>query len=145
MTVASPLARLAAVAVVVVAGSGGAASGAQAPRPRPLTPANHAVQRRGVPFTFSVSAPAGSRVSMKVSTSGRVDARGTLEGDSYVRDMAGHGTTFTKRTERFRSDPAYFLNRPGRYYWQAYGSRCSDDCGLEARAFAGPVRTFRIR
>jgi hypothetical protein len=110
------------------------------------SPSNGKSIKRGVPFTFKAkldSASEGSGVFLKVSTSKKVGSDGTLAKDIYFRAMKQSGGSWAKKVERYAALSDHFLNRPGRYYWQAYSIDCSggtDDCNIESS-----IRTFRIR
>jgi hypothetical protein len=82
-------------------------------------------------------------VFLKVSKSKKVGDDGTLKNDIYFRAMKQSGGTWTKKVERYAALTSHFLNKPGRYYWQAYSIDCSggtDDCNIESE-----IRTFRIK
>jgi len=133
------LPAVAAAVALAVAGT----SLAQSSGPTPVAPTNGKTQKRGVPFTFKVKAPdAENGVFLKVSKSKRRGEDGTLATNVYFRSMGRNGGLYTKKVERYAALSSHFLNRPGRYYWQAYLIECSgsDDCNVE-----GPVRSFRIR
>jgi hypothetical protein len=146
MTITSrPVTTIAAVtaAVAVAALAGSSALGAQSGGPTSVAPVAGKIQQRGVPFTFKVKAPAGSDVYVRVASSKRVVADGTLAGNLWFRKMAYRGGLFTKKTDTYPALTSYFLNRRGTYYWQAYRIACtvgSTDCSVE-----GPIRSFRIR
>jgi hypothetical protein len=140
----SALAAAVAALLLIVALS---AAQAQTPiAPSPVAPSDGRALARGVPFTFKVrvdpeSSPAG--VFLKVSKSKRVDADGTLSNAVYFRSMTARGGLYTKQVERYRALASHFLNRRGRYYWQAYAIDCSegtDDCNVE-----GAITSFRIK
>jgi hypothetical protein len=102
---------------------------------------------RGVPFTFKVHLDensAGSGVFLNVSKSKKVKDDGTLANSIYFRSMKqGSGGMWTKKVEKYAALTTHFLNRKGRYYWQAYVIDCSegtDDCNIE-----GKIGTFRIK
>jgi hypothetical protein len=101
----------------------------------------------GVPFTFKVhldESSTGSGVFLKVSKSKKVSDDGTLANDIYFRSMKqGSGGMWTKKVEKYAALTTHFLNRKGRYYWQAYVIDCSegtDDCNIE-----GKIGSFRIK
>jgi hypothetical protein len=124
--------------------AGGATAAAQSSGPSPVAPTNAKTQKRGVPFTFKVRADAENGVFVKVSKSKKVGSDGTLASNVWFRSMGRNGGLWTKKVERYAALRSHFLNRPGRYYWQAYLIECSvdggDDCNVE-----GPVRSFRIK
>jgi len=122
--------------------AGAATSFGQGSGPTPVAPSNGKSLARGVPFTFKVRAVSENGVFLKVSKSKRVGSDGTLATNVYFRSMGRNGGLYTKKVERYAALSSHFLNRRGRYYWQAYRIECtgSDDCNVE-----GPVRSFRIR
>lgn len=133
-----------AAALAALATGGFAAALAASPGPTPVAPATDKAQARGVAFTFKVRAPAGSKVFLRVGTSKRVKADGTLASEVYFREMVRRNGMYQKKTDVYPALGTYFLNRRGTYYWQAYRIACatpgSDDCSVE-----GPVRRFTIR
>jgi hypothetical protein len=134
------------VAVAVALGAPALAHAQSDVAPTPVSPSEGKALRVGVPFTFKArmfpDVP-GASVFFKVSKSQATDADGTLLNDIYFREMTRHGSLYTKKVERYASLSDHFLNRPGRYYWQAYTIDCSDgtdDCNVE-----GPIYSFRIK
>jgi hypothetical protein len=121
-----------------------APSGAQSDGVTPVAPSNGKIQHRGVPFTFKVRATTDTGVFLKVSKSKKLGADGTLASNVYFRSMSLNGGLYTKKVERYPALTSFFLNRPGRYYWQAYRIECpidgGEDCNVE-----GPVRSLHIR
>jgi hypothetical protein len=133
-------ASFAAVALALGAAS---LSEAQTSGPTPVAPSNGKTQKRGVPFTFKVrDDEAANGVFFKVSKSKAVGDDGTLANDIYFREMKKSGGLWQKKVERYAALNTHFLNRPGRYYWQAYSIDCSvqDDCNVE-----GPIKSFTIK
>jgi hypothetical protein len=101
----------------------------------------------GKPFTFKVhldESSTGSGVFLNVSKSKKVKDDGTLANSIYFRSMKqGSGGMWTKKVEKYAALTTHFLNRKGRYYWQAYVIDCSegtDDCNIE-----GKIGSFRIK
>jgi hypothetical protein len=142
-----PAAVMAVLAVLLLGASLSAAQSAVAPAT--VAPTAGKSLARGVPFTFKVRVDPQSEQSgvfLKVSKSKRVGADGTLASAVYFRSMtaSGSGGLWVKKVERYASLPSHFLNRRGRYYWQAYAIDCSggdlDDCNVE-----GPIASFRIK
>ena len=97
--------------------------------------------------------PAGSRpvfkgkvrgrgpVYIHVCRSPRKDAEGLICTREAVAKARRRGRRFSHRA-RFWDLPAFWLNRPGVYYWQAHRISCEHglgDCRLE-----GPVVRFRV-
>jgi hypothetical protein len=122
------------------------ASAQSAIAPTLSAPSNGKSLKRGVPFAFKAkldTASTGSGVFLKVSKSKKLDADGTLANELYFREMKGSGGSYTKKVERYAALSTHFLNKPGKYYWQAYAIDCSDgteDCNIESE-----VRSFRIK
>jgi hypothetical protein len=115
--------------------------------PTNVAPTSGKSIKRGVPFTFKVHLDensAGSGVFLNVSKSKKVGDDGTLANSIYFRSMKqGSGGMWTKKVEKYAALTTHFLNRKGRYYWQAYVIDCSegtDDCNVE-----GKIGTFRIK
>jgi len=115
--------------------------------PTNVAPTSGKSIKRGVPFTFKVHLDensAGSGVFLNVYKSKKVGDDGTLANSIYFRSMKqGSGGMWTKKVEKYAALTTHFLNRKGRYYWQAYVIDCSegtDDCNVE-----GKIGTFRIK
>lgn len=116
---------------------------AQAVAPTLSAPSNGKSLKRGVPFSFKAKFDGDSSVFLKVSKSKSVGDDGTLANDLYFREMKGSGGSYTKKVERYAALSTHFLNKPGKYYWQAYSIDCSDgtdDCNIESE-----IRSFRIK
>ena len=130
----------AAAAAITLAVSGATATAAGGPTP--LAPSNGKSLTAGKAFTFKVRSSAEGGVFLKVSKSKKKGKDGTLaaKDDLYFRKMGKKGSTFSKKTETYDALPDYFLNKPGRYYWQAYRIDCAaqSDCNVE-----GAIRSFR--
>jgi hypothetical protein len=115
--------------------------------PTNVAPTSGKSIKRGVPFTFKVHLDEnsqGSGVFLNVSKSKKVKDDGTLANSIYFRSMKqGSGGMWTKKVERYAALTTHFLNRKGKYYWQAYVIDCSegtDDCNVE-----GKIGTFTIK
>ena len=115
--------------------------------PTNVAPTSGKSIKRGVPFTFKVhldESSTGSGVFLNVSKSKKVKADGTLANSIYFRSLKqGSGGMWTKKVEKDAALTTHFLNRKGRYYWQAYVIDCSegtDDCNIE-----GKIGSFRIK
>ena len=115
--------------------------------PTNVAPTSGKSIKRGVPFTFKVHLDensAGSGVFLNVSKSKKVKDDGTLANSIYFRSMKqGSGGMWTKKVEKYAALTTHFLNRKGKYYWQAYVIDCSegtDDCNIE-----GKTGTFTIK
>lgn len=109
-------------------------------------PSNGKALKRGVAFTFKAKLDTSSEASgvfLVVSKSKKLDDTGILDGKAYMREMKGSGGSYSKKTDKYPALSDYFLNRPGKYYWQAYAIDCSggtEDCNVESA-----VRSFRIK
>jgi 1-acyl-sn-glycerol-3-phosphate acyltransferase len=133
-----PLAAAAATLALLVPAAPVLADG-----PRPISPSNGKTQRLGVPFTFKVSDPSEGSVFIAVSKSRAKRADGTLKDQAtWFRKMGGNRGTRTKKVERYQFLTSHFLNRRGKWYWQAWRIDCAEqeDCNVE-----GPIRSFTIR
>jgi hypothetical protein len=115
--------------------------------PTNVAPTSGKSIKRGVPFTFKVHLDensTGSGVFLNVSKSKKVKDDGTLANSIYFRSMKqGANGQWTKKVERYAALTSHFLNRKGKYYWQAYVIDCSegtDDCNVE-----GKIGTFTIK
>jgi len=115
--------------------------------PTNVAPTSGKSIKRGVPFTFKVHLDensSGSGVFLNVSKSKKVKDDGTLANSIYFRSMKqGSNGQWTKKVERYAALTSHFLNRKGKYYWQAYVIDCSegtDDCNIE-----GKIGTFTIK
>jgi hypothetical protein len=115
--------------------------------PTNVAPTSGKSIKRGVPFTFKVHLDensTGSGVFLNVSKSKKVKDDGTLANSIYFRSMKqGSGGNWTKKVEKYAALTSHFLNRKGKYYWQAYVIDCSegtDDCNIE-----GKIGSFRIK
>ena len=132
----------AAALAISLAATGATATAAGGPTP--VAPSNGKTLKAGKAFTFKVSSKQPGGVFLKVSKSKAKNKKGTLaaKDDLYFREMKKKGSTYSKKTEAYDALPEYFLNKPGRYYWQAYRIDCAaqKDCEVE-----GPIRSFRIK
>lgn len=139
-----PRILVAALAAALLTAPAALAQTASAPTLR--APSNGKSLKKGVAFAFKAkldSASGASGVFLKVSKSKKVGRDGTLSKDIYFREMNLRGGTYSKTVERYPLLTSHFLNKPGRYYWQAYAIDCSDgtdDCNVESK-----IRSFRIR
>ncbi|MBE2320596.1 hypothetical protein DVA67_031845 [Solirubrobacter sp. CPCC 204708] len=122
------------------------ASAQSAFAPTLSAPSNGKSLARGKAFTFKAkldSASSASGVFVRVAKSKKVDAEGLISDDLYMRSMTLRGGTYQHKTERYPALSSHFLNKPGKYYWQAYAIDCSDgtdDCNIESE-----IRSFRIK
>jgi hypothetical protein len=123
-----------------------AASAESAFAPKLSSPGKNKVFTKGKKITFKAKLDSGSSASsvfIIVSKSKKVDADGLLPNKTYMRQMKRRGSTYQHVSERYPALSSYWLNKPGKYYWQAYAIDCSDgtgDCSVESE-----IRSFRIR
>jgi hypothetical protein len=92
-------------------------------------------------FRMRVSDP-GAGVFMHVCKSNRRDKQGMIcKKATILQAKKRKGVFVAKQT--FFDFPAFWLNNPGTYYWQAYRIECrsgSSDCKQE-----GPVVRFKVK
>ncbi|MDA0184080.1 hypothetical protein OJ997_27475 [Solirubrobacter phytolaccae] len=140
------LSRLLVVATTATLLAAPIASAQAAIAPTLSAPSNGKALKRGSAFTFKAKLDTDSGASgvfLVVSKSKRVGDDGLIDGKAYMREMKGSGGSYAKKTDRYPALSDYFLNRPGKYYWQAYAIDCSDgteDCNIESE-----IRSFRIK
>jgi hypothetical protein len=89
-------------------------------------------------FRMKVSGP--GQVWVHVCRSKKKDKSGVIcSKESIGRAKKKNGVLVYKPT--FYDYPGFWLNRPGRYYWQAFRIACnSQDCEQE-----GPIVRFRVK
>jgi hypothetical protein len=118
-------------------------------RPRLVAPANHKSLARGSRPVFKVRDHGVSRhlgVYIAISSHHHLNRYGELKAGTGAR-----GGTFTSTT-RHKHDlftykvphedfPTWFMNTPGRYYWQAQHA----DCYRKGCVALSRIRTFRVR
>ena len=136
-----------AAACVALAASSSLAFAQDVFAPTNVAPTSGKSIKRGGPFTFKVHLDEnsqGSGVFLNVSKSKKVKDDGTLAKSIYFRSLKqGSGGMWTKKVEKYPALTTHFLNRKGKYYWQAYVIDCSegtDDCNVE-----GKIGTFTIK
>ena len=92
-------------------------------------------------FRMKVSDP-GSGVFVHICKKSRRDGKGLIckkEGILQAKKRKG----VWEAKQRFFDFPAFWLNNPGTYYWQAFRIECtgsSSDCSQE-----GPVVRFKVK
>ena len=143
--------RLALALTAVGAFAAGIAGAARlAGPPSPLLPANKASLPRGKSVTFRVRDTAGkpTYVWVYVSKSAKRGKDGTFP--IKARVDFGNAKPVKRGSTIYQFKPKYYdfdwMNKPGRYYWQA--SRT--DCGYKPKDFGdceneGPIRTFTVK
>ncbi len=137
--------RAIAVATTIAVGASGAIAVGATKGPSPRSPKHNKSYKAGKRFTFQVRSTQPGAVFLKVSKSKKKGKDGTLRNDVYFRKMGrkkGTKTLYTKKAEGYPALKSYFLNKRGKYYWQAYRIDCSaqKDCNVEGR-----IRSFRIK
>lgn len=143
-------ARTLALALTVALLAGGASLAAAqtaAAAPQLLAPGNGKVLARGSQPVFKArdTAPNARRynVYMTISTSKRVDRKGDLKQTrpgtfTSMRRAGRYG--FTYKADAF-TFPSWFMQAPGKYYWQAYHIDCAvRGCHVHSR-----IRSFVVR
>jgi hypothetical protein len=107
----------------------------------PLSPQRGDTVPEGSRPVFKGKVKGRGRVWIHVCRSPRKNAKGLICSQEAVMRAHRRGNRFSVRA-RFFDFPAFWLNRPGRYYWQAHRISCERglaDCRLE-----GPVVGFRV-
>ena len=92
-------------------------------------------------FRMRVSKP-GAGVFMHVCKSKKKDKEGMICKKATILQAKKKKGVFVAK-QKFFDFPAFWLNNPGTYYWQAYRIECrsgSSDCKQE-----GPVVRFRVK
>ena len=92
-------------------------------------------------FRMRVKNP-GAGVFMHVCKSKRKDKEGMICKKATILQAKKKKGVFTAK-QTFFDFPAFWLNNPGTYYWQAYRIEChsgSSDCKQE-----GPVVRFKVK
>jgi hypothetical protein len=145
MRFAARLPLLLCLSVALVASSATAA-GAEFRRPVPASPKQRATVPKRTPITFKVRDSfipgPGRTVWVIVSDSKHVRKDGTLKKhlDFGRAKRVRRGSKTFRYVAKFFDFPAFYMNRPGRYYWQPYRIDCRRrDCRVEGR-----IRTFYI-
>ena len=89
--------------------------------------------------TFKVRATGGGQVWVHVCKSRKRDKTGLICSKEAIGRAKKKGGSY-KFKAKFFDYPAFWLNSPGRYYWQAHRIDCnSNDCRQE-----GPIVKFRV-
>ena len=96
---------------------------------------------KAVTFRMKVSDP-GTGVFVSVCKSGKKDKEGLICRKATFLEAKKRNGVFQAK-QKFYDFPAFWLNNPGTYYWQAYRIECtgsSSDCKQE-----GPVVRFKVK
>lgn len=137
--------RLRATAALVVLALGvapGTAPAATKHGITPLAPAAGSTVTKGRALTFRMRVRGSGKVFVHVCRSTKKAKDGTICSRSTIGQGKRHDGVVTFR-QRLYDYPAYWLNTPGTYYWQAYRIDCPAD-GSDCRQ-EGPVTRFRVR
>lgn len=131
------LALAVAILLLVLAGS---ALAAKKNGVRTLAPKAGSSVPAGKSPVFRMRVKGRGQVWVHVCRSKRRDAQGVIcSKESIGRAKKRNGAHEYK--PKFFDFPGFWLNRPGRYYWQAHRIACNaKDCRQE-----GPVVRFRVR
>ena len=93
--------------------------------------------------TFKMNVTGPGQVWVHVCKSRAKDSEGIICSDESIgRARKKQGRRYEYRA-KFFDFPEFWLNSPGRYYWQAYRISCengTDDCRIE-----GPTVRFKVR
>ena len=96
---------------------------------------------KAVTFRMRVAHP-GTGVFVSVCKSSKKDKEGVIcRKATFLQAKKRNGVFQAK--QKFYDFPAFWLNNPGTYYWQAYRIECtgsSSDCKQE-----GPVVRFKVK
>ena len=90
-------------------------------------------------FTGKVVGP--GKVYVHVCKRARKNGKGVICNKEAIFQARKKGTTF-KGTAKYFDYPAFWLNNPGTYYWQAFRISCEGD--LQDCYQEGPVVRFRV-
>ena len=135
----SPRLALLLVAVGLLAAPG-AASAATKNGITPLSPKAGSSVPAGQAVTFKLRKKAKGTVFVHVCKSKKKHADGRICHKADIGQARKRGGVF-RYTAKFFDFPAFWMNNPGTYYWQAYRIECGvgHDCYQE-----GPVVKFRV-
>ena len=140
-------ARAAVVAVVLVSLLTATALALAASGPSPVSPPNGKSYKRGFAMTFRArSSVTTDPIWFHVSKSKRKDANGVIGHEVSLGQgrREGSSTVFRYKVRKFNF-PAFWLNRPGRYYWQPHRIACENETNTSDCQVEGAIRSFRIR
>lgn len=133
---------LAACAALLAAAPGAQALDANLP-PAPIAPADGTALPTGAAPLFRVQTqPGDGSLWLHISTSPSTDAQGLIHDDVLEAfHPAPDGADLYDAQPAFFDHPAFWLNQPGTYYWQAHRISYAD--GADG-AIEGPVRRFTL-
>jgi hypothetical protein len=137
------VARTLALTALTTLAIGGTASAATKNGITPLAPKAGTSVPSGKAATFRMKvADPGAGVFVHVCKNNRKDRQGMIcKKATILQAKKRKGAWEAKQT--FFDFPAFWLNNPGTYYWQAYRIECSSgssDCKQE-----GPVVRFKVK
>ena len=130
---------LATGAIVAVALGGATALGASGITP--LSPKSGATVPVGESPTFKMRVKGPGTVWVHVCKSKKKSSKGVICRKELIVQAKKKGGIFQVKPEFF-DFPAFWLNNPGTYYWQAHRIQCENgvkDCLLE-----GPIIKFKV-
>jgi hypothetical protein len=107
----------------------------------PLSPKAGGSVAAGKAATFKMRAKGGGQVYVHVCKSAKKDKKGVIcSKEAIFRAHRKTGSVYTGKA-KFYDYPAFWLNNPGTYYWQAHRISCegSNDCRQE-----GPIVKFKV-
>jgi len=138
-TLALAVALAALLAIIALAGTAAAATKHGI---TPLAPSAGSSVPSGKALTFRMRKSGSGSVFVSVCKSKKVDKTGVICHKETFGQAKKKNGVFQYRQKNFDLLPDFFLNNPGRYYWQAYRIECkvgSSDCNQE-----GPIVSFRV-
>src|SRR3954447_7301797 len=139
-TTLRPLAVLLA-AGVLLASLAGAAYAATKHGITPVSPKQGATVPVGKSPTFKMRVHGAGQVWVYVCKSPKKHKEGVICHGASIGQAHKHGGVFTYKPQFF-DYPAFWLNTPGTYYWQAHRIKCETtikDCLQE-----GPIVRFKV-
>jgi hypothetical protein len=144
LTASAARRALALVAALAVGAAPASAVAATKHGITPLAPRAGGSVAAGKAASFRMRVKGKGKVFVHVCKSSHKAARdGTICSKVTIGQAVKRNGVFTY-TQKFYDYPAFWLNRPGTYYWQAYRIECvtgnTSDCRQE-----GPVVKFRVR
>jgi hypothetical protein len=134
------VARTLALTVAISLAIAGSAAAATKNGIKPLAPKAGTSVPMGKSPTFRMKVSGPGQVWVHVCKSKKKDSEGVIcSTESIGRAKKKNGVYQYK--PKFFDFPGFWLNRPGRYYWQAFRISCNaQDCEQE-----GPVVRFRVK
>jgi hypothetical protein len=133
--------RLLALAVLLTLACSSVAVAASKHGITPKSPKKGATVATGSRPTFKGKFKGPGQIFVYVSKSKKTDKDGLIGDDAMIQKAHKKGSTF-KVKAKFFDFPAFWLNSPGTYYWQAHRINCGedgDDCQQE-----GPIVKFKV-